>query len=506
MGDGKGEGYSLADFPEYDPTARLASPRSLRACAKEGIDPKDLAFRAPEDFAEKKLSPRLVKLRYDFFEAKRKDLLAAARRARSGMIAKGEKAPPAMQTSASTSIVAAASALDSDTIRLEKSKLARVQQLERKWLEGALGAELAYLKHLESSDQALLKEAGDEEDRLMQASMARKAASDAKREAEHQKALEAEAQQQLERELAKQEFMRQQEENRKAQEKMAQQKREQHKRAIQAAEAKREAEREKQRAQERAWQRQQERLVKMEESDAERSRILAEQKEDQKRLFGNRAAAKHARIQLSIDNNMEIERQKEQDFQDRCLQDMERQNRLDEEKHLFQEMAAKRSLQLQLKRKNIADESSRKLESRRQELLDHQDAVDRKLAEHDSKKERYLEFKRELDGLKDKNKELNVDRMRRRMDHRRDVVAETCRQKTTKGDMMMLERERLWNERRQTALLSQMAREKVKETILNQRIKSKFSSAMLQNELSAIFNDKRLNPKMQHSSSLPNLA
>merc|ERR1712098_339636 len=127
--------------------------------------------------------------------------------------------------------------------------------------------------------------------------------------------------------------------------------------------------------------------------------------------------------------------------------------------------------------------------------------------EHDTKKERYLEFKRELDGLKDKNKELNVDRMRRRMDHRREVVAETCRQKTSKSDMMMLERDRLWNERLQTALLSQMAREKVKETILNQRIKSKFSSAALQNDLSHIFSDRRLNPqKMKHSASLPNLA
>ena len=39
-------------------------------------------------------------------------------------------------------MVAAASALESDTIRLEKHKLARVQQLERRWLESALGAEL----------------------------------------------------------------------------------------------------------------------------------------------------------------------------------------------------------------------------------------------------------------------------------------------------------------------------------------------------------------------------
>ena len=38
--------------------------------------------------------------------------------------------------------VAAASALESDTIRLEKHKLARVQQLERRWLQSALGAEL----------------------------------------------------------------------------------------------------------------------------------------------------------------------------------------------------------------------------------------------------------------------------------------------------------------------------------------------------------------------------
>ena len=55
--------------------------------------------------------------------------------------------------------VAAASALESDTIRLEKHKLARVQQLERRWLESALGAELEALRKLEEGSQQAAQEA-----------------------------------------------------------------------------------------------------------------------------------------------------------------------------------------------------------------------------------------------------------------------------------------------------------------------------------------------------------
>jgi len=526
---------SLADLPEYDGSeaslaacraARLTSPRSLQACAKEGVDPNDLYYKELSLFAEKSLSPRLVQLRYDFFEAKRRDLLASVRRARNGLVSKEQefathvpamKAPKQESTVAlrpTASMVAAASALDSDTVRLERNKLARMQANERKWLMSALNKELDNLRKMEKGAEQLAKEAADNDDATRADAERRKADNDRKRELEHQKELERQAQQKLERELAKQEFIRQQQELRAQQEKEALRKKELHLRAKAAAEAKIEAEREKQAAQERAWQRQQERLRDIREKDAERQRVMAEQRAEHDRLVQQKIDARNARIAKAMQNNYDLETKAENDFKAKQEYNRKRQQRLDEERNAFQQEAAAKQLQTMLKRKCIHDESVRKAEERREALLHHQDMVDERLHEHEMKKDRYLDFKRELDSLKEKNKELNVQRMRRRMEHKREMTALQCRQKSEKTDMVQLERQRLWDQRRNMAVASQVARDKIKSTILNQRIKSQYDSNVVANEMVSILGDDLFNPaktdpsmarRNQGSTSLPNL-
>jgi len=499
---------NLVDFPEYDVDVQLTSPRSLRACAKEGVEPLMLVYKPLETFAEKNLSPRLVKLRYDFFEAKRKDLLTACRRARSQLMAK-EDARRGTQAEAKASMdasmVAAASALESDTIRLEKHKLARVQQLERRWLESALGAELESLRKLEKGSQQAAQEASDDAAAAKADSDRRKAESERKREQEHQRALAAQAQLNLEREMARQEFAREQEllEKRKMAEAKARKERAAKERA--EAEAKTEADREKVRAQERAWQRQQERVQEMERADAERRALMAESKAERQRIVMERQQAKNDRIAKSVENNMEIERKREEDFQHRMAMNKERSARLEEERRLFQEQATKRSLQMMLKRQHIADQSNQQMEDKRNGLLMHQEDVENRLMEHEMKKQRYLEFKRELDGLKEKNKQLNVLRNQRRQEFKREATAEACRQKTMKADLTVLERERLWNERRRTALLSQKARDDVRGEILRQKIRSQFDSNSAADLIGQIFAQDVFNPRLEKSMSAKSL-
>merc|ERR1719506_204836 len=142
-----------------------------------------------------------------------------------------------------------------------------------------------------------------------------------------------------------------------------------------------------------------------------------------------------------MQNNFELERMREQEFNDRLNEDRERNEKLALERRLFQEQAAKKSLQMLLKRRSIAEESNRQLESKRQDTLEHMEEVDNRMLNHEMKKHRYLEFKRELDHLKEKNKELNVERTRRRQEFKRETTAESCRQKTMKADMTVLERQ-----------------------------------------------------------------
>ena len=87
--------------------------------------------------------------RYDFFEAKRRDLLAAARRAREQIMADGEQplAVVAQESGLSKGLrdgpskrwaepcrpccAGAILALNSDTLKLERQKLLRAQETER---------------------------------------------------------------------------------------------------------------------------------------------------------------------------------------------------------------------------------------------------------------------------------------------------------------------------------------------------------------------------------------
>merc|ERR1711904_611152 len=197
-------------------------------------------------------------------------------------------------------------------------------------------------------------------------------------------------------------------------------------------------------------------------------------------------------------------RKREMDYEASLEEDRLRNLKLEEERRLFQEQAAKRSLQTVLKRRHIAEESNRQLEQKRQTVLQHMEEVDMRMMEHEMKKHRYLEFKKELDGLKEKNKELNVERTRRRQEFKRESISESCRQKTMKADMTVLERQRLWDERRKTALLSQQARDDIRGEITRQKIKSQFDSKIAKNMLNEIFQTEQFNPK-DATQSMPNL-
>merc|ERR1719208_35894 len=101
-----------------------------------------------------------------------------------------------------------------------------------------------------------------------------------------------------------------------------------------------------------------------------------------------------------------------------------------------------------MRRKCIQEEAGRRAEDRRNAILETQEETELRLLEHEQKKERYLDFKRELDGLRAKNKEINVERQRRKEEAHREKVAEEVRRKDEKTDCLQSERRRLWMLRR----------------------------------------------------------
>lgn len=507
-----GQTCSLDNFDEMNPRASINSPRSVQACKLEGVLPQELSHRPVEAFAEKNLSPRLVKLRYDFFEAKRRDLLAASKRARDAILAdekrERENSSQQLEVMAKDAGISkgAVLALASDGLRQERKKLLKAQEIERKWLQGALNAELKGLMALESGKQAMEAEGEKEADRQRDNSRRMKELNDRRAAEEERKQMEAEARMKLERQIAKEEFHKQMLNNKRKAEAEAERQRELYMRQVAEADRKREAEAEKERKREEEYNRTEARKSEMRALDLRRTDILDQQKCQKQSQLASVQAKRDDRIMTSIQNNMDIEAKRRDEFENRQQLEAEREERLMQSRAIQQEEGAKRSFQLMMRRKLIQDESAKRSEERRNAILDQQELTEYRLLEHEQKKERYLDFKRELDTLRSRNKEINVERQRRREESVRELVADQVRRKDDKVDALNNERKRLWGLRRYAQNEAYKARESVKQEIMRQRVKSKFDSAGLQRKLANVMAQDCFTERILSSSaSMPSL-
>eukprot|EP00435_Cladocopium_sp_Y103_P045033 s1800_g12.t2 len=165
------------------------------------------------------------------------------------------------------------------------------------------------------------------------------------------------------------------------------------------------------------------------------------------------------------------------------------------------EETAKKQFRTLMKRQMIKEEAMRRAEERRSAILDQQEETEYRLMEHEAKKERYLDFKRELDGLRSKNKEINVERQRRREEHERESIADSVKKKDEKIDQLNAERQRMWELRRAAQAEAYKAREAVKTEILRQRIASAFDSKKLESKLENLMKSDMFSAKIITSSS-----
>lgn len=84
---------TVEDMDEFDPDELIESPRSIRACNLEGINAEDLTYVPYEDYSEAHpVDGRIAEMWHDFFEALRQDHLEAVRATRKLLIAQEEEA------------------------------------------------------------------------------------------------------------------------------------------------------------------------------------------------------------------------------------------------------------------------------------------------------------------------------------------------------------------------------------------------------------------------------
>lgn len=501
---------SLANFDERNPQITINSPRSLQACKLEGVIPQELVFKPIDAFQEKNLSPRLVKLRFDFFEAKRKDLLAASRRARDALVAEERRDKEVgnhqleLICKESGLSKGAVMAITSDGLKLERQKLLKAQENERSWLKNALNNELRQLKLLEQGQKQLQQEADGDAKRVEEKARLMKEINDKRAQDGERKAMEAEARSRLEKQLAKEEFHKQQLELTERAEREAEEQKRIYERQLREMERKKLTEVEKAQKREALYREQESRKAEMRAQDLKRQDILEQKRQAFEVATAEKKEQRDMRIYQSIQANMEMEQKRREEFEERQRQDHKREDRLMQARALEAEESAKKSFQSMMRRKVIQEEASRKEEERRFAILEQQEDTELRLLEHEQKKERYLDFKRELDGLRSKNKEINVERQRRREEATREMVAEQVRKKDEKIDALHTEKKKLHQIRRQAQSEAYRARELVKAEIMRQRISSKYDSRLLESKLNSLMQHDVFTPKvLQTSTSLP---
>lgn len=498
---------SLENFNETAAKSGINSPRSIQACKQEGVLPQELLYRPIEAFQEKNLSPRLVKLRFDFFEAKRKDLLAAARRARETLLTeeKREKEVAEQQldviSKESGLSRGAVLALKSDSIRQERKKLLKAQEIERNWLKNALQNELNQLKKLEQNIQASNAADDAEADRQQEISRRLKEVNDRRAAEEERKAIEAEARMKLEKQVAKKEFEKHLLDLEKKKAEDAVKQKEAYERQVKEMEKKKQAELEKERKREEAYREQEARKSELRANDLRRQEVREMQKQQFQQAMREKQEARDIRIHASIEKNQELELKRREDFEEKQRGEAIREERLMQARALEQEESAKRAFQLMMRRRVIQEEANRRMEDKRQAILDQVEDTEMRLLEHEQKKEKYLDFKKELDGLRSKNKEINVERQRRREEAVRENVAEAVRKKDDKIECMRSERERIYQIRRAAQTEAYRARELIKTEITRQRIRSKYNSKEVEKQLKQLMGHELFSPNVLTSSA-----
>jgi len=233
---------------------------------------------------------------------------------------------------------------------------------------------------------------------------------------------------------------------------------------------------------------------------------MMQKKDEMQHAMQERQEARDLRIYTSIQNNQEIERKRREDFEEKCKQDATREERLAQATAERQEGSAKKAFMLMMRRKCIQEDATRKAEDRRNAILEQQEDTEMRLLEHELKKERYLDFKRELDSLRTKNKEINVERQRRKEEAYREKVAEDVRKKDEKMEWLQSERSRLWQLRRQGQTEAYRARELVKNEIIRQRVSSQFNSKKVGTQFTKLMSQDIFHPKVLHNTtSMPTL-
>ena len=396
------QSVSLDKLDEFEQRRTVNTPLSLEACRSEGIDPSELLYKPRSSFDDQNVPNFFKDLQYDFYEKRRQETLALVRKKRAALISEQHSQSQSNSQLISprfegdlerakekhlkfiNKIMASETAASEKLTELQKEKETREME-ERRKKEEDIKAER---RRTEAKHLAEIEAARRERD------LERNSRHEAFRSFK-QTLIQKQAQEEKERELK-----RRAEAERLVRERERQAKMEKVLAVAQKTIAEKEA-----------------RLLEKREKDKFRQQRLQEQKE----LLRAKLAAqgKHAekkRFQVLENLQAQLEERRQEYYRRRQEEQMKSARFLMEQRHSMEKLrlsSSQRNDRILKTREN----SERRLEQSRMQILKKSAESDQKVQEQRRQLELEMEQRRYRDMLKDLKKEMNLERFHRKQEY-----------------------------------------------------------------------------------------
>jgi hypothetical protein len=409
MGKHKGQLQlvSLTSLDEFEQHRLVNTPRSLEACRREGIDPEELLYIPPDAFTQPHLSVRLQQLHFEFFEAKRKEIIAIVKRERENVV---EEGLASVHKSSSTGSIKAHQKMFGSVVEQAKEK-------HMKMITQLLGYESLATEKLQERQAQELEQARIEAKREKERVLNERKAAEEKRLLEIKKLEQIREEERLDKRRAlrlfekdlEEELARQMQEDNEAKQRAKNKEKNEAKRVkhLQRMEANLLA----QQAEKEA------KLLAKLASEEERQKKLEEKKEKAKRRLRKLGRVRQEKRYQVIDNIESQIEQRRQEFERRQELMMKKSRRYQDDKvqsvEHFKSISAERDDKIQRTRE-LAEQI---LEERRKLIMQRSKEADLKVERQKQLLAENIEFKKHEEMLRGLKKEWNVRRRRRKEEY-----------------------------------------------------------------------------------------
>eukprot|EP00761_Pharyngomonas_kirbyi_P014074 gb/GECH01014104.1/.p1 GENE.gb/GECH01014104.1/~~gb/GECH01014104.1/.p1 ORF type:complete len:743 (+),score=255.34 gb/GECH01014104.1/:1-2229(+) len=402
---------------------KLTSPRSIEACLRTGINPKELIHKPRHLFEERGVPSHIAELRFEYYESRRNEKLEEALEARRQVAEEQEQ-----ETNHSK----------------DSQKPPKMIEKEKDRLKKILKANQTYMEQLEAYDAKMQKLAEEsnrriEKQRKQQQEEKKRKQEELVRIEKERERKQKERKERIEKQKQEREKQVRQQERSWRENELERKKNLMQQRAIAAAKG--EENRRKNIERVREVKEQQARLreeqrIKFEEKERqaeERRKEFEEYRRQEKAKQREKAQQKAERIKRIKSRNQQMEEQRIQQAIEKQKRSEERRKELQKERERKQQLKHEKEAEKERERQEKFIGAKLEQDAKVNWLLEKQEQAEESLEKTKAKRRQEAEIKLEKLKLKEEDRRENVDRMQRMREYERMRLLDKIEQKLQRG-------------------------------------------------------------------------